>query len=358
LPTPFVAIDGPGVRRNIDRLAQYAKKVRIKIRPHTKTHKLRRIAQMQLAAGANGLTAAKATEAEAISEPGADVLVAYPPVGPVRARHLAELARTRTVRAALDSIIAVEMISAAAAAAKTTVGLLVDIDVGLGRTGVQSPLDSLKLAQAIERAPNVRLDGIMIYPGHIWEPPDQQRSALKAVSARLAEVLELWARHGLQATIVSGGSTPSAYQSHDIPQLTEIRPGTYVFNDMNTVRGGYCSLDDCAAHVITTVVSDAVPGQIVVDAGSKTLARDLNSVQPDSGHGHVLELPEARIDKLSEEHAQIDVGKCETKPAVGTRLALIPNHICTCINLHDAIWWMEPNEPPCFLKLDARGKVQ
>jgi D-serine deaminase-like pyridoxal phosphate-dependent protein len=168
-------------------------------------------------------------------------------------------------------------------------------------------------------------------------------------------VLDLWAQHGLKAAIVSGGSTPSAYQSHETPELTEIRPGTYVFNDMNTVRGGYCSLDDCSAHVIATVVSNAVPGQIVVDAGSKTLARDLNSVQPDSGHGHVLELPAAKIDKLSEEHAQIDVSKCAQRPAVGTRLSLVPNHICTCINLQDAIYWIEPNEPPCSLQIDARG---
>jgi D-serine deaminase-like pyridoxal phosphate-dependent protein len=312
---------------------------------------------MQLQEGAHGLTAAKVSEAEAISDPGDDVLLAYPPVGRFRADRIALLARSRTVRAALDSMAAVEMMSAAAAEANTTVGLLVDIDIGMGRTGVQSPAESLALAQAIDRAPNVRLDGIMIYPGHIWEFPDQQAGPMKAVRELLQETLDLWHRHGLGAAIISGGSTPTAYQSHLIPEMTEIRPGTYVFNDMNTVRGGYCTLDDCAAYVIATVVSDAVPGQVVIDAGSKTLTKDPNATKAESGFGHVVELPEARITKLSEEHAQIDISGCSAKPAVGSRVSVIPNHICPCVNLQDTVWWFEPNEPPRPIAVDARGKL-
>jgi D-serine deaminase-like pyridoxal phosphate-dependent protein len=358
LPTPSLVLSGEKVRRNVQRLADYAAKSKLSIRPHTKTHKLRHLAQLQLAAGANGLTAAKVSEAEVISEPGEDVLLAYPPVGRFRADRIAQLARSRTVRAALDSLAAVEMMSAAASEANTTVGLLVDIDVGLGRTGVQTPAESLALAQAVDRAPNVRLDGIMIYPGHIWELPDQQSGPMKAVSGLLQETLDLWGRHGLSAAIVSGGSTPTAYQSHLIPEMTEIRPGTYVFNDMNTVRGGFCTLDDCAAFVIATVISDAVPGQVVIDAGSKTLTKDPNVTKADSGFGHVVEFPEARISKLSEEHAQIDINMCGAKPAVGTRVSVIPNHICPCVNLQNVVWWFELNERPRPMNVDARGKLQ
>jgi D-serine deaminase-like pyridoxal phosphate-dependent protein len=357
LETPALVLDGPKVRRNVQRLADYTAGVGIKVRPHTKTHKLRSLAKMQLEAGANGLTAAKVSEAEVISDPEQDVLLAYPPVGRFRADRLAELARSRTVRVALDSLAGVEIMSAAAQQAKTTVGILVDVDVGLGRTGVQTPEESLALAQAIDRAPNVRLDGIMIYPGHVWELPDQQWEKLTAVSRKVEQVLELWSRHGLSAAIVSGGSTPTAYQSHAIPQLTEIRPGTYVFNDMNTVRGGFCTLEDCAALIVATVISDAVPGQIVVDAGSKTLTKDLNVTMPDSGFGHVVEFPDARVKALSEEHAQIDVAKCNSRPAVGDRVTIVPNHICPCINLQQAVWWIEPGEPPRELPVDARGKL-
>jgi D-serine deaminase-like pyridoxal phosphate-dependent protein len=358
LPTPAMVIDGPTVRRNVRRLADYAAKVGIKVRPHTKTHKLRRLARMQLAAGAIGLTVAKGGEAEVISEPGQDVLLAYPPVGEQRAERIAALARDRTMRAAIDSLTAIEVVSAAARTAGTTVGLLVDLDVGLGRTGVPSPAATLPLAQAIDRAPNVRLDGIMIYPGQVWSLPEQQEEELNAIDDLVVEAISLWAAHGLAASIVSGGSTPTAYQSHLIPHQTEIRPGTYVFNDMNTVRGGYCTLDDCSARVLATVVSDAVAGQVVIDAGSKTLAADRCASIPDSGFGHVIEYPDAKITRLSEEHGQIDVTACSTRPAVGERVTVIPNHICPCVNLRDTVWWTEPNEPLRQLAVDARGRIQ
>lgn len=357
LQTPALVIDGAIVRRNVRRLADYAASVGVTIRPHTKTHKLRKLAELQLDAGAIGLTVAKVSEAEAISDSGQDVFLAYPPIGEQRADRLAALGRDRTMRAAVDSLAAIEATSAAARAAGTTVGLLVDLDVGLGRTGVPSPAATLSLAQAIDQSVNVRLDGIMIYPGHVWSLPDQQGAELKAVDDLVVETLELWAKHGLAAAIVSGGSTPTAYQSHLMPHVTEIRPGTYVFNDMNTARPGFCSVDDCAARVVATVVSDAVAGQVVIDAGSKALARDASSI-PNGGFGYVVEYPEARIKQLSEEHGQIDVTKCRERPRIGERVTIIPNHICPCVNLQAAVWWMEPGERLQQMVVDARGKTQ
>ena len=357
LPTPALVIDGSTVRRNVQRLADYAASKGIAIRPHTKTHKLRKLAKLQLEAGAIGLTVAKVSEAEVITDRQQDVFLAYPPIGEQRAERLAALGRDRTMRAAVDSLEAIEATSAAAYVVGTTIGLLVDLDVGLGRTGVESPGATLPLAQAIDRLPNVRLDGIMIYPGHVWSPVDQQGAELTVVDDLVAETLQLWARHGLAAVIVSGGSTPTAYQSHFMPHVTEIRPGTYVFNDMNTVRPGFCSLDDCAARVVATVISDAVAGQVVVDAGSKALARDASSA-PDAGFGYVTEYPDARITQLSEEHGQVDVAACRKRPKVGERVTIIPNHICPCVNLQAALWWMEPGEPLQQMVVDARGKVQ
>jgi D-serine deaminase-like pyridoxal phosphate-dependent protein len=357
LATPALLLDPSIVRRNIGRLADYAVTAGLYIRPHTKTHKSRRLAELQLKAGAIGLTTAKVSEAETISATDGDVLVAYPPVGDFRAQKLAELARDRIVRAAVDSLTAVQMASAAASRAKSTIGLLVDLDVGLGRTGVPSPAATLPLAQAIARAPGLRLDGIMIYPGHIVDPAQQQRAALIEIGHILTETIALWAKHGLAATIVSGGSTPTAYQSHLVGNLTEVRPGTYVFNDMNTVLGGYATLADCAARVMATVVSDAVAHQVVIDAGSKTLTSD-RSIRPEFGFGHIVEFPEARIIKLNEEHAQVDVSACASQPALGERVTIIPNHICPCVNLFDSMWWVERNEPLERLDVDARGKLQ
>jgi D-serine deaminase-like pyridoxal phosphate-dependent protein len=176
------------------------------------------------------------------------------------------------------------------------------------------------------------------------------------VSAKLAEALDLWKSHGEQAKIVSGGSTPTAYQSHLVSEYTEIRPGTYIYNDMNTVRGGWCKLEDCAARIVCTVVSSAVPNQVVIDAGSKTLTSDRCIPAPDSGHGYIVEYPQATITKLSEEHGQVDIRGCERTPKLGERITIIPNHICPCINLQDNVWWLECDE--CEpLPVEARGKL-
>ena len=358
LATPCIVIDGPTVRRNLERMASYARSHRLGLRPHTKTHKSIRLAAMQFEYGAVGLTVAKVGEARIMAEGGDDILMAYPPVHPGRCVELAELARSKAIRVAVDSTVAADALAEAARSAGSTIGVLVDLDVGHHRTGVQSAAEALALAQHVSRAGGLRLDGILFFPGHLSHgPPPANIPGLQAIDARLDEVLDLWKRQGLEAKIVSGGSTPTATQSHLIKSLTEFRPGTYVYNDINSVRCGCCTLEDCAARILTTVVSTAVPGQIVLDAGSKTLTSDRCGPAPDSGHGHIVEFPQAKITKLSEEHAQVDITACERVPRIGDRVAVIPNHICPCINLQDNVWWQEPGNEPELMRVDARGKV-
>ena len=358
IPTPALVIDAKVVARNLRRMADYVKAHGLNLRPHTKTHKSVLLGRRQLELGAVGLTVAKVGEAKVMAEASDDVLMAYPAVDPARCAELAALARGRTVRVGLDSTTAADALAAAARSAGATVGVLVDLDVGHHRTGVQSPEAALALAQHVDRQPGLRLDGVMFFPGHVWPEPDEQGASLGPIDDLLGEVLGLWAEHGLNASIVSGGSTPTAYQSHHMKRLTEIRPGTYVFNDMNCVTGGYATLDDCAARVVCTVVSDAVPGQVVVDAGTKTLTSDRCHPAPDSGHGHVVEYPAAKVTKLSEEHGQVDVTACGgRRPKVGERVTIIPNHICPCVNLQDRLYWLEGGEPPHPMNVDARGKV-
>jgi D-serine deaminase-like pyridoxal phosphate-dependent protein len=357
LPTPALVIDADKVRRNLRAMAEYARQYRLNLRPHTKTHKSAMLGRMQVEEGATGLTVAKAGEAAVMSDACDDVLVAYPTVDPRRCAAVAELATRKTVRVGLDSTAAVDALSTAASSAGGTVGVLVEIDVGMGRVGVQTPQAALDLARAVDRAAGLRLDGLMFYPGHIGQKPDQQAPALQAVQALLAETLGLWHRGGLRAEVVSGGSTPTAVRSHLVSGLTEIRPGTYIFNDMNCVRGGFASLDDCAARVVCTVVSDAVPGQVVIDAGTKTLTSDRCGPAPDSGHGHVVEYPRAKVTRLTEEHGQIDVTACDRAPKPGEQVTVIPNHICPCVNLQDRVYWLEAGRAPQPLNVDARGRV-
>ena len=181
-PTPSLIIDLPTVQRNIARLAAYGREHNLGIRPHTKTHKSIRMAKLQLDAGAVGLTAAKIGEAQTMAQAGNDLFVAYPALDPWRRERLATLARTHTIRVGFDSTEAADLIGAAAHAAGVTVGVLVDLDVGFHRTGVQSPQAALELARHVARTPGLRLDGIMCYPGHLKEPPDEQRRLLEPIA--------------------------------------------------------------------------------------------------------------------------------------------------------------------------------
>ena len=359
LATPFLWIDGPTADRNIRRLASYSREHHLSIRPHTKTHKSQRMGAAQLAAGAGGLTVAKVGEAEVMAEVCSDLLLAYPAVDAARCQRIADLAQRVDIKVAVDSVAAAEALASAARAAGTTVGLLVDLDVGPGRTGVQTPAKADQLASLIEQTSGVALRGLFCYPGHIWEPVEEQLAPLTQVAEQLQATLDLWQQRGLNAEIVSGGSTPTAYQSHLVPQFTEIRPGTYIYNDRNEIEAGYCQLDDAAARIEATVVSDAVPNQVVIDAGSKTLTSDLCVPRPDLGHGYVLQYPQARISKLSEEHGQVDVTGCDARPRIGERVTVIPNHICPCVNLQDAIWWRPDSSQDALepLPVDARGRL-
>jgi D-serine deaminase-like pyridoxal phosphate-dependent protein len=355
--TPALVIDESIVARNLKRLAAYASEHHIGIRPHTKTHKSIEMAKWQIGAGAIGLTAAKVGEAEAMVEASNDVLLAYPAVDAARCGRLAVLAKSSTIHVAVDSQSALNALSHAAQQAGSRIGILVDLDVGMHRTGVQSPQAALELAQAVEQFSSLRLDGLFFYPGHVWDLATQQGKPLGLIASRLEETLSQWSRSGLAAPIVSGGSTPTAYQSHLIPQATEIRPGTYIYNDMNTVAAGFCTLEDCAAKLVCTVVSNAVPGKVVIDAGTKTLTSDRNVTQPGGGHGWVVEYPQAKIIRLSEEHGEVDITACERAPSIGDRVHVIPNHICPCVNLQDAVWLQTSDGLMRSVKIDTRGKL-
>lgn len=354
--TPSLVVDLPSAERNNQKLIDYTAKHGVTVRPHTKTHKSIRLGKLQMEQGCSGLTVAKVGEAEAMAQASSDILVGYPTVDPVRTKRLAELARKVTVRVAADSKECVLALAQAARAAGTTIGILVDQDVGLHRTGLQSSEATLELAKlVVEHAPAVRLDGLFFYPGHVWVPAAEQAGPLGEVEKQLSTTLAMWKDHGLSAKIVSGGSTPTAYQAHLVPSQTEIRPGTHIFNDMNTVRAGYCELNEVSIAVICTVISTAIPGKAVIDAGSKTFTSDRNVKFPESGHGHVVEYPEARIVRLSEEHGEFDYSACASAPRIGERVTVIPNHICPCINLFENYWFQDASGNLEASIIDARG---
>lgn len=357
VPTPAIVIDPQTVDRNIRRLADYTKEHGIGLRPHIKTHKSLHMARMQLEAGAIGLTCAKVGEAEVMAELGAEILLAYPALDPGRTGRVAELAKKVKMIVAVDSALAAENLSGAATAADSELGILVDIDAGFGRTGVQTPQEALAIAQRVDQLPGVRLDGLFTFPGQIAGPPDEQGPELAALQDKLQATIDLWAENGLEARIVSGGSTPTSLQAHLVPAYTEIRPGTYIYFDRGCIVGHWCEQQDTAMKIMATVISNAVPDKCVLDCGSKTLTQDLIQGDTRRGFGIVVEYPQAKITRLSEEHGEVDLSQCDQRPRLGERVQVIVNHICPTINLQDMAWLKNEDGSLEPLPIDARGKL-
>ena len=293
LETPALLIDLDIMERNLCRVAAYAREHNLRLRPHTKTHKIPALGKRQLELGAAGLTVAKVGEAEVMLRSGTpDLLVAYPVIGERKLKRLMEVARETQVTVALDSMAAAEQLSGAAREAGLEIGVLAEVDVGLGRVGV-APGELVRFALELMRLPALRFEGIAFYPGHIKRMDEAGLATVMRLSALVSAMLEELRAAGIEARIVSGGSTPALFHSHLIAGMNEIRPGTYIFNDRNTVLSGACTLADCAASILTTVVSTTVPGQIIVDGGSKTFSSDPPPAGAEVSFGHVVDAPEA-----------------------------------------------------------------
>lgn len=330
LDTPNLYVDLDVMENNIARMQEMCREWGVDLRPHVKTHKIPEIAQMQLDAGAVGITVAKLGEAEVL--PGDDVLVAYPLVK-AKLPRLRELAKTRRVKVAVDSVeIARDL---------RGIETLVEIDVGVGRTGAQSPEKAVEVARACSD-----FRGIFYWPSWLDEV------GFRAASAKIDAVIDALSQSGLETKIVSGGSTPGASKTPLIPRTTEIRPGTYVFYDANSMEAKACVEADCALRVLTTVVSTAVSGQCVIDAGSKTFSSD-----PTVGSGtfgHFIGRPWT-MRKMNEEHGYVEI----RGPArVGEKVWVVPSHVCPTVNLHDEIWYGHDGRVEGSWRVAARGKVR
>lgn len=359
LSTPTLTIDLDTLERNLDRMANSCREQGVGLRPHTKTHKTPQVARMQLDRGAIGLTVAKVGEAEVMAEAGLDdILVAYPILGAEKLRRLVALARRRKILVALDSLAAAHEVSAAASGQDATIGVLIEFDAGAHRCGLPPGLPCLELASKVAEMPGLRFRGVMIYFGNIWGTEEERHAEVQRVAGKVERTLAAFREAGISVEVVSGGSTPSAGLTHLVPGLTEIRAGTYVYNDLNTFYQGACRIEDCAARVVTMVVSTAVPGRAIIDAGSKTLSSDLLSSGPKSGYGYVVEAPEAPIILLNEEHGYLDISRSAHQFHVGEILTVIPNHVCTCVNMHDEEVTLRNGMVIGSWRVAARGKIR
>lgn len=355
LQTPAAVVDVDRMDANIRRVADYAREHRLALRPHAKTHKSPRVAREQLTQGAAGLTCATAREAEALQAVCDDLLVAYPPVDPGRADRLAALEAERVI-VALDSREAVGVMSKAAHRAGRTIGVYVEMDLGMRRVGVATVEEAIAIAREAAAAPALEFAGLAFYPGHVRQSMDEQDAALRDLSDRVGAAVEAFRAAGLEPPVVSGGSTPTLWRSHEVPGVTEIRPGTYVYNDRTTAAVGACAWDDCAFTVLATVVSTAVAGQAVIDAGVKALGREPIRGTADEGFAALLDRPDVIVTRMSEEHGVLDLSRTDWKPRVGERVRVVPNHVCVAVHLFDEVVGIREGSVVERWPIEARGR--
>ena len=355
IDTPAPLVDLDRLERNVARVAHYASTHGLALRPHVKTHKSPRVAAAQVEAGAAGLTCATPREAEVMQSASGNLLVAYPPVDPGRARRIARLEADR-VTVALDSVEAIDAMSRAASDAGRTVQVYVELDLGMHRVGVQSASDALALARRVADARNLEFDGIAFYPGHVRQDVGEQDDAVRSIARDLAAAVDELAAAGVRPAVVSGGSTPTLWRSHEMGPVTEIRPGTYVYNDRTTAAIGACAWEECALSVLATVVSTSVPGQAVIDAGVKSLGREPIRGTDGEGFGALLEHPEVIVRSMSEEHGILDLTRTSWTPRVGERVRVVPNHVCVVVHLFDQIIGVRGSDIVERWPVAARGR--
>lgn len=358
LETPSLVVDLDRMSRNLDRVAEYARKHGLALRPHIKTHKSPLLARLQLERGAAGLTCATPFEAEVMSEVCDDLLVMYPPVGATRADRLARVARDVRLTVALDSEVAANELSRAVAVAGSTAHVLVELDAGMHRVGISVLEDAVRLARLLSALPGLEFAGIAFYPGHVRAHVSEHGGQLDALNHFVARARAAFERHQLPLEVVSAGSTPTLFETHEIEGVTEMRPGTYIFNDRTTAEIGACGWDDCALTLLATVVSTAVSGQAVIDTGSKALGREPMRGGAADGFGCLRDRREVVVQSMSEEHGILDLSNSEWRPRVGDRVHVIPNHVCIAVHLADVVYGVRDGSVVSSWPVAARGRGQ
>jgi len=348
LETPALVVDRTRAEANLARAQAHADTHGMPLRPHVKTHKLPYWAHRQIALGARGITCQKLSEAEAMAAAGIDdIFLPYNILGPAKLDRLAMLNRRVSLSVTADSADTVAGYAARFAAEARPLEVLVECDTGAGRCGVQGGDDAAMLAARIAAADGLSFGGLMTYP---------PKGRVAAVDARLAEARARIEAAGLPCPRVSTGGSPDLYHLQEYRTASEYRPGTYIYSDRMQVAWGLGTLADCALFVLATVVSPPAAGRAVIDAGSKALAADPVPA-PATGHGHLVEHPEAVITGLSEEHGVIDVSACPAPPAIGDVVHVIPNHACVVTNLFDAIHLAEDGRVTDRLSVASRGAL-
>ncbi|MES2209595.1 MAG: alanine racemase [Chloroflexota bacterium] len=354
IDTPALVVNLDVVDANTRRLLDHLAPRGVALRPHAKTHKSVAIARMQLEAGAHGITVGTLGEAEVFAAAGIDdVFVAYPlwAVGPKAARLKSLHART-PISVGIDSVAGAERLAAAVAGVGGALRVLVEIDSGGRRTGVGTPEVARSVAEGA-RSLGLDVVGVFTHGGHGYAGPEARAAAAADEVRTLSDAAAALRSAGFDCQIVSAGSTPTMWDAAS-GEVNEVRAGTYVLGDRQQATLGAIGFNDVALHVAATVVSTAVPGQVVVDAGAKTLTKDRASYL--AGHGLLPRYPDAVIEKVNDYHGIVRIPPGTPAPHLGEVVAIVPNHVCPVVDLFDGFVAIRGETIIGEWPVDARGR--
>ncbi len=351
LDTPALVIDLDTMERNLRRMAEWFAGRPCALRPHAKTHKCTEVARRQVKLGAIGITCAKLGEAEAMAAGGIeDILIANQVVGAVKLRRLASLARRAMITVAVDDLANAAEIGQVVRHAGATVGVLIEVDTGMGRCGIPPDEASVvRFAQELSRIPGLRFRGLMGYEGHavLVDDPAERRAKAQAAARALLGCVAAVRNAGIPVEIVSGGGTGTYDITGSMEGITEIQAGSYVFMDARyrRVRPEF----ENALFLASTVVSRPAPDRVILDAGMKSISHEF-------GPPPVVEPEGLQVVSLSEEHVKCvaTAGSSDLEP--GDQVWLLPTHCCTTINLHDRYWCVRGGKVEATWAIEARGK--
>jgi D-serine deaminase-like pyridoxal phosphate-dependent protein len=355
LDTPALVIDLDIVERNARRVGDAVAARGINLRPHVKTHKSVALAKLQMDAGATGISVGTLGEAEVMADGGLpDIFLAYPvwAEGPKAAR-LRVLAERPDLRFAVgaDSLAGVEQLARAMSGSGARLRVLIEVDPHYGRTGA-TPDAAAEIGRAADAA-GFELLGLFSHGGHSYAGGDSIAVAARDELEALAIGEEALVAAGLAAPVLSAGSSPTALGVLASP-VTEVRPGTYLIGDAMQVALGATPVDGVAIAIAATVVSTAVDGQVVVNAGAKSLTKDMAPYM--KGYGVIPAYPQGVIERVSDYHGQVRFPPDAPRPALGEVVAVVPNHACPAIDLFDTFVATRSGAIVGRWPVDARGR--
>jgi D-serine deaminase-like pyridoxal phosphate-dependent protein len=351
LDTPFIYVDVDIVKQNIERMQRLVSSHNKKLRPHIKTHKLPLFAHWQIQAGAVGVCVQKTEEAEVMVRHGiSDVLISNEVIGRQKTDRVAILAQLSKIHVAVDSELGLRQISDSAREAGEEVGVFIDVDVGMERCGVKGE-QAAKLAQLASKTEGVYLKGVMGYDGHsakVKQFEERTKVVLRAYET-LKEAIGLIKSKGINIEVISVGGTPSTPIWAKFDEITELQPGTYIYNDVHQVEVGVAKKQECALKLMATVMSKPTADRAVIDAGSKSFAFDQGRFpQPEKDLN-------AQFVSFSEEHGVLKSFSGELSVDLGDKLSFIPYHACTIVDLWDEVYLIRNEKVITKLKIEARG---